>query len=178
MEKKFKLFIIGAVSLIVLQGAFTITWMTSGSKTAYINTETVYNNFELKKKLEADLKSTQSARQYLLDSLRFQLEILSVEVQKPEKKGDSILVRNFNGMREYYFQQQQQFQEDNDALAEKYTGQVWAQLNQYIKEYGTEQNYEYIFGASGDGALMYANDAVNITDEVNGYVNERFQGKP
>ena len=35
-----------------------------------------------------------------------------------------------------------------------------------------------IFGANGDGNLMLADDAVNITEEVKGYVNERFKGQP
>lgn len=178
MEKKYKIFIGCVVSLILLQVTITMIWVGSKSKTAFINTETIYEKFALKQKLEDELKATQSARNILLDSLRFELDLLALEVQKPEKQADSALIRNFNALRDYYFQQQQQLQEDNDALAQQYTEQIWTQLNQYIKEYGSENDYEYIFGANGDGALMFANDAVNITDDVNNFVNERYQGQP
>lgn len=174
MEKKFKLFLIVSVSVLICLGTVTAL-RTTGGNTAYINTEEVYNNFSLKKKLESELKKTQQARQYMLDSLRFQLELLSAEVQKPE--ADPALVSRFTTMRDSYFHRQQEVEEANTALAEQYTEQVWSQLNTFIKAYGEEEGYRYIFGASGDGALMYADDAVNITEEVNGYVNERYNGK-
>lgn len=176
MERKFKIFLIASVCVLLGLGTLTVlrTWH---GETAYINTQDVYNNFALKNKLESELKKTQQTRQYILDSLRFQVEVLSAEVQKPERKSDSALVSQFTALRENYFRHQQEFEESNAALADKYTEQIWSQLNAYIKEYGEEEGYSYIFGASGDGALMYADDAVNITDDVNGYVNERYTGK-
>jgi outer membrane protein len=177
MEKKFKVFIAVAVTAILIQGVITFVWLNTQPKTAYINTETVYNNFELKKKLEAQLKETQTVRQVLLDSLRFQIEVLSLELEREDRKNDPALMSQFNSMRESYYARQQEFDESNTLLAEKYTGEVWSQLNTYIAEYGAEEEFEYIFGASGDGSLMYADDAVNITDEVNEFVNERYLGK-
>jgi outer membrane protein len=173
-----KQWIAGAAILLVLGVVFYIGSIISKTRTAFVNTEMVYNNFDLKKKLELQLKTTETSRQAILDSLRFQLEFLSVEVQKPEKKSDSALVHRFNALRDYYFQQQQAFTEANQNQATQYTDQIWTQLNQYIKEFGDEHDYEYIFGANGDGALMYADDAVNITDDVNQYVNNKYQGKP
>ena len=177
MEKKFKVFIISAVAAILLQGVVTFIWLSARPKTAYINTESVYNSFDLKKKLERDLKETQSARQALLDSMRLQLEMLSLQLQQEDKKSDELLASRFNQMRENYFAKQREFEESNNALADQYTGQVWSQLNTYIKEFGANEDYEYIFGASGDGSLMYADDAVNVTDEISAFVNNRYQGR-
>jgi outer membrane protein len=177
MEKKFRTFVVAAISVILLQGVITFLWLSARPKTAYINTETVYNDFELKKKREADLKNTQNARQLLLDSLRFQLEALSVQLEQEEYKSDQALAVRFATMRDSYYARQREFEEANTALADQYTEEIWGQLNTYIKEYGEQEDLEYIFGASGDGSLMYANDAVNVTDAVNEFVNARYTGK-
>lgn len=178
MEKKFKIFLIISVSLLFMQGAFTLIWVTGKEKTAYINTEEVYNNFEMKKGLEAQLKNVQDARQHLLDSLKLQLDMMSIRLQQNEKDTDSLLFNSFSDMRDAYFKKQEEFKESNEILAQKYTDQVWIQLNQYMKDFGHQNEYRYIFGATGDGALMFADDAVNITVEVQGYVNDRFKGQP
>lgn len=179
MEKKFKLFLIVALSVLFLQGVFTLIWSSvRKNKTAYIKTEQVYNGFGLKKRLETDLKKTVDIRQHLLDSLRLQLDLFSMQLQDKNKKADSNLVNSFSSMRENYFRRQEEFRQSNESLAKQYTDQVWAQLNQYLADYGHQKGYEYIFGANGDGALMFADDAVNITDDVSAYVNTRFNGQP
>ncbi len=176
MDRRFKFFLIASVIALLALGTVA-AFRPSSVSPAYVNTEEIYNNFDLKKRLEAELKRTQEVRQSVLDSIRFQVEQLALEVQKPERKSDSLLNSRFVEMRESYFRRQQEYEESNSAMAEQYTAEIWSQLNTYIKEYGEEEGYSYIFGASGDGALMYADDAVNITTEVNGYVNERFNGK-
>ena len=64
-----------------------------------------------------------------------------------------------------------------EVMAKQYTDQIWEQLNQYIKDFGTQHKYKFIFGSRGDGNLMYAEEQDNITSEVLTYVNERYQGK-
>lgn len=177
MEKKFKIFVICAVTAILVQGVITFVWLHTRPKTAYIDTESVYNNFELKKNREADLKKTQTARTALLDSLRLQLEMISMKLQSDDSNKDVALEDRFNHLRQNYFDKQKEFEEANTALADQYSGEIWTQLNTYIKAYGEQEGYQYIFGASGDGALMYADDAVNVTEEVNTYVNASYQGK-
>src|SRR5574337_1394360 len=163
MEKKFRLFVIITLSALLLEGGGTFLWMKFRRKTAYVNTEEVYNGFAMKKKLESELKQVQTIRQNELDSMRLQLDMISRQLQT--RKTDTTLSQNLEIVRTEYFRKQEQFREDNQALADKYTSQIWSQLNQYMQDYGHTQGYEYIFGANGDGALMYADDAVNITSE-------------
>ena len=54
--------------------------------------------------------------------------------------------------------------------------QVWERLNGYIIEYGQENNYEMIFGASGNGNIMYSKEGFDITEQVINYANEKYEG--
>ncbi len=178
MEKKFKIILISSLALLFALGIFNIFWMRHGGMTAYINTEEVYNNFDLKKKMESQLKSTEQIRQGILDSMKLQLDMMYSHMQVKQEMNDSFLTNRFSDLRDSYFKRQEEFKQANDALAQQYTTQIWSQLNQYLQDYGHRKGYQYIFGANGDGALMFADDAVNITDDVKGYVNNRYKGQP
>jgi outer membrane protein len=178
MEKKFRIILSVALVLLFAQGIFNLLWLKHGTKTAYINTETVYNDFGLKKKMEADLKKTQLIRTNILDSMKLQLDMMYAHMQEKQQLDDSLLINAFTNLRDQYFKRKEEFTQANETLAQQYTGQIWSQLNQYLQDYGHAKGYEYIFGANGDGNLMFADDAVNITEEVKGYVNERFKGQP
>lgn len=50
-------------------------------------------------------------------------------------------------------------------------------INDYVKEYGKKHNYRIIFGASGSGNLMYANEAADLTEEVLEGLNTDYQAE-
>jgi len=51
------------------------------------------------------------------------------------------------------------------------------QVNSFIKEYGTQHNYNIIFGTTQGGNIVYAVDALNITDDVLKSLNEKHKGE-
>ena len=50
-------------------------------------------------------------------------------------------------------------------------------INDYIKEYGQEHNYKVIFGASGSGNIMYADEVTDLTQEILEGLNAEFSTK-
>jgi outer membrane protein len=85
--------------------------------------------------------------------------------------------RQYDNMKQAYFTKEKQYADDNAAQAQQYTDEVWKQLNQYIKEFGIENGYDYIIGANGEGSLMYAKEQHDISKELTLYVNEKYAGK-
>lgn len=61
-------------------------------------------------------------------------------------------------------------------LSERYTADIWKHINQSLATYGREHGYDFIFGASGDGGIMYAKEAGDITDDVIRYINLNYEG--
>lgn len=68
-----------------------------------------------------------------------------------------------------------QYTLDEKAISEKYTAAIWKDINQYIAEFGKEKHCDFIFGANGNGNLMFANEVHDVTDEVIQYVNKRYE---
>ena len=61
-----------------------------------------------------------------------------------------------------------------EELTARYTSDIWKHINEGIAEFGKAEGYDFIFGASGNGGIMYADEANDITDRVVTYINLRY----
>ncbi len=61
-------------------------------------------------------------------------------------------------------------------LSEQYTADIWRQINQWVNEFGEQEGYDFVLGAAGNGSLMYANEANDITNKTILFVNKKYQG--
>lgn len=125
-------------------------------KTVYIEPDKVYDNFFMRKQLQAELEKTLERDTRLLDSLTLH------STAEQSKKIEALKF---------------QLHDANTKLADKYDAQIWAQLNQYIIDYGNEENITFILGANGSGAVFYARPDKNVTTDVIEYVNKKYQNK-
>lgn len=174
--KKIRPYLFPAIGVLSLLLSISVFIIQPGKKrVAYVQMESVYNEFQLKSKLETQLKDTEKARKFIIDSLKLQLHQMTLTLQSMPKV-DTSMIRLYNLRQQFLNEQEMQFAEDNQVLASEYTDQIWGQINQYTRDFGTENGYDYILGASGDGTLMYANETEDITEDLKVYINSRFNG--
>lgn len=148
-------------------------------KTAFIEIKKVFNAFHMKKELEDKFKQTTKTREKIIDSLSFNLKLMSKQLTEQKKTKEGVnqeMVYQFEYRREEYLKLKERFGQDNAALSQKYDGQILEQMTQYVMEYGKKNNYDLIFGADGNGTLMHANDNYNISEEVISYINNKYKG--
>lgn len=146
----------------------------SSDKTGYVSLGKVVSEFEYSQELQKDREKVINARNAILDSLQIELNVISESF----KNGiDTLKLKLFQFKREEYYQKENQFYEDNQALVSKHEEQVMSQLNQYINDFGKENNYKYIFGATGNGSLMFADETTDISEDVITYINQKYSGQ-
>lgn len=159
--------------------AITIYHHFYATKTAYVDIKQVFNGFQMKSELEAKYKQVKQGRDKILDSLSFNLKVLSKHLneQKIAKKDISKEeLYRFEYDREEYLRLKNQFVEDNAALSQKMDNQILTQLTQYVIEFGKKQDYDLILGADGNGSLMYSKEKYNISDEITVFINNKYKG--
>jgi outer membrane protein len=142
-------------------------------KYAYVDIKEVYDGLELKKELEKNYTQVVESRQKILDSLSFQIKLYESKFQE---KGEKLKDEMYNIMIADYYEKKKNFTEDNNTLAQKMDEKILGQINQYIKEYGEANHYTFIFGASGNGSIMFAKESKNITKSFIVYVNNQNKG--
>ena len=146
------------LNFILLIGLGIYVIAKPGKKTAFILNQQVFNAFEGKKELEKKLNDVKARHQHVLDS---------VGALIGNSKEDAKML--------LYQQYVQHFRIEQEQTTEQYTADIWKRINQHVAEYGKENGYDFILGASGDGSLMYAEEGNNITEEVIAYLNERYK---
>jgi outer membrane protein len=143
-----------SIILIVALGIYLFT--RPQHKAAYILNQKVFNAFEGKKELETKLRKVQDRQKHWLDSVR-------------------VLVEQRNDLMAFYRETEANFSSEREELTEQYTAETWKRINQYVTEYGKKNDYDFIFGAAGDGNLMYANEHRDISEEIIIFINKRYQ---
>lgn len=149
-----------------------IAYSTYLNKTAFVNSNKLFQEFKMTKELEKSLKTTQDMRKKIIDSLMIEVKYAYKSDKMSEKE-----MFIFKQKEKEYKEKDAEFLKQDEIQTQKYNSQIWNQINSYIKEYGVKNSYTYIYGANGEGTLIYAEKSKDITNEVLKFINERYEGK-
>lgn len=148
---------------------------SSNNKTAFFLNAAVYNEFTYKKELEMDLEQIQNAAQKTMDSLQLDLQVAeNYMVSGTPTEDDKVM---FERKRQTFYMTQKQVEEAYALKVQESYNLIWDRINGYVKEYGETNGYDYIFGANGDGTVMYADGSEDITSDITEFVNQRYAGE-
>ncbi|OWW23520.1 hypothetical protein B4Q04_20185 [Zobellia sp. OII3] len=106
------------------------------------------------------------------------------ELKKYEKERSNMSKKELELKKELLANKQQQLNNYQQAIQkqiqeedQKMTQTVVNDINGFVKEYGKSHGYPIIFGAGGNGNIMYAEDASDLTEEVLTELNSQYAGK-
>jgi outer membrane protein len=170
---------IGAMVFVIVCGLIgTCIWLNNKiPHMGYVDLKEIYNDFKMTKELDAVLSKVQQQRKMTLDSMELKLKFLIKKIESTPEKERKEITESLQLEKQEYFQRKQQFDTDDQNTVRQYNDQVWKQLNQYVKDFGKENHFTYLFGADGTGTLMYGGELQEVTPEVKRYVNEHYKGQ-
>lgn len=142
-------------------------------KKGYVQASKLYNEFEMAKELNKKLEQSVEIKSQILDSLKFELKQIELQIGTNQTKD---LIRRYKLKQEEFLYKEKQFNEDAIRQQQLYTEQTTTQINKYILEFGKQNQYDYIFGANGNGSILYAKDDNDITSEILIFINNKYQG--
>jgi Skp family chaperone for outer membrane proteins len=152
--------LIGSVGVVALVALGGVGWLAFGKKEklAFVYNQQVFDKFEGTLELKEKLGQQQQAYKAILDSL-------SVLVQSGRKD-----------LQPVYENRARELSLKHKEVLDRYTADIWTRINQEILIFGKDQGYDFVFGASGNGSLMYAADQKNVTAEFVEYLNGKYKG--
>jgi outer membrane protein len=156
-----KAWAVGITCALVASASFVLNYFSNrADKTGFFYNQEVFSRFEGKAYLEKKLDGLRMANKKILDSLTLLVQ-----------SGRSDLTDRFD-------ERAQAFSIQEKQLSDQYTAEIWKFINDSVKEYGSANGYDYIFGATGDGSLMYAKEGKDLSGEIIEFANARYQGNP
>ena len=148
-------------------------------KTAYVDTSKLMSEYTEAKDLEAKYKAQAEEKGRLLEAEinRFKQEASNFQAQAQangqawaQQKGAELQKRE---QQLGYAQQQlsQQLQQESGKEMDSLVSGV----KKFIKAYGKEKGYSYIFGTGDVASVLYAEDQYDITKELIAALNEKYK---
>jgi outer membrane protein len=148
-------------------------------KTAYVDTSLLMKEYTEAKDLEAKYKakSEEKGRQLEAEINRFKQEAASFQSQAQangqawaQQKGAELQKREQQlGQAQQALAQELQ-QESGTEMDSLVTG-----VKKFIKAYGKEKGYAYIYGTGDAATILYAEDKFDITKDVIKALNEKYK---
>lgn len=145
----------------------------------YVDVSKVYSGFEMKKEYEKIIKNQEVSNRNTVDSLELDLRQISMRIEKMDSVHQKNQYRdeigNFLQKREKYMQIKNSLEYNYKNNVQTYDEKIWKQINMAVTDFGKDRGYDYIFGAIGNGSMMYASEGDNVTDEFLKYLNKKYQ---
>lgn len=129
-----------------------IFYQSPSLKCGYVLNKKIFDSYAGSKALNTRLEKLRVANKQTLDSVR------------------GAAPAEYENMRLALARQEQ-------VLSAEYSAQLWLRINEAIKAFGVDRGYDFIYGATGDGSLMYARETHDITDIVVAYLNKNYEGE-
>jgi outer membrane protein len=171
-------------SLVLIAIAFSIiscnkTAEVASSKTAYVDTAKLMSEYTEAKDIEAKYKakSQEMGKELEAEIARFKTEAASFQKNAQlngqawaQQKGAELQKRE---QQLQYAEQAmgQQLQQESGVEMDS----VVSNVKKFIKSYGKEKGYAYIYGTGDAATILYAEDKYDITKDIIKLLNDKYK---
>lgn len=153
----------------------------AGFKTAYIDTEELMKEYQEFKDFEAKFKTMSDKMKNELDTdaKRFQNDVVDLQKNAQSKgmewaqKRQAELERRQQTLAEKEQNYMKKFQEESAVERDS----MVSKMKTFIKDYGKEQGYDYIYGTGDAASVLYGKEEYNLTKEVLALLHKQYEEK-
>ena len=165
----------------ILMALFSVIKSQSSSNQVYVDVNKLLDGYKrtkiVREKFEKKAKTLNANVDSLLVDWQKELKIYEKERSKMSKKELELKQELLGNKQQQINNYQQAIQKQVQEEDKKATQTVINDINDYVKDYGKKHGHQIIFGASGSGNIMYANEASDLTQTVLDGLNAEFEGQ-
>lgn len=148
-------------------------------KTAYVDTTRLIQEYTEMQEIEAEFTTKSDRVKTQLDSLArgFQMEVqeyqenMGTMTTAQRQETEERLMRKQQTIQQQQQQMGNQLRQESDVVIDSIVDKV----KDYVRVYGEENNYTYIFGSNESANIMYAKEGLDITQEILEKLNESYR---
>ena len=152
----------------------------SSSDHVYVDVNMLLEGYKRTKVIRAEFEQKAKTLNANVDSLMVdwqeELKLYEKERTKMSKKELELKQELLGNKQQQINNYRQAIQKQIREEDKKATQTVINDINDYVKEFGKKKGYDIIFGASGGGNIMYADQGTDLTAEILEGLNAEFTG--
>ncbi len=140
-----------------------------GNKLAYLDLDSLENNYEYYKKIKAELDRKQTVSNDEITDLqkRYQARAMQLQQKGPtmNQQDQESAVKEINKMQQGLQEKKQSLDNELFNYNSKMKEDILTRIQNFLKEYNKDGRYDYIFSYE-PGFMFYKDTALNITKDV------------
>ncbi|MBX2916283.1 MAG: OmpH family outer membrane protein [Cyclobacteriaceae bacterium] len=167
--------------LLVSNSFLLIKYFTASRELVYIDSAKLMNGYQGMIDARKDYQQKTTVWKANIDTLIVEIQR---EIANYEKDVSKMSVKEKELTGKLIQSKQQQLAEYQKAINDKaaqednqLTTKVVQEVNAYLKEYGKGKGYRIILAATDYGNIVYAQEGLDITDEVLEGLNRKYRGE-
>ena len=148
-----------------------------GNKVAYIDLDSLQNNYEYYKKIKGEFERKQAASDDEINNLQKRYQARAMQLQQ---KGPTMNQQDQQSAMKEISQMQQDLQTKKQSLDNelfnynsKMKEDILSRIQNFLKDYNKDGRYDYIFSYE-PGFMFYKDTALNITRDVVKGLNDLY----
>lgn len=152
------------------------------SKTAYVDTSKLLDEYTEAKDVQAKFKakSEEMGRQLEIEIKSFKADAAYFQ-KNAQANGQAWAQQNGQALQE----REQKIQYAQQGMTQQLQREMGVEMDslvtgvkKYIKTYGKEKGYSYIYGTGEAATVLYAEDKYDITKEIIKLLNDKYKAAP
>lgn len=171
---------LNALLLVGLLGLYYLHFADT-EKIAYVDSAKLLNNYqgmqEARKAYQQKMTVWQANIDTLSKDVQAALQKHQQEIAKMNAKEQKLSEELVRTKQQQLVQYQKAIQEKAAQEDRQMTQSVITEVNNYISEYGNDRSYKVILVANESGTIAYAQEGMDVTEEVLNGLNANYKGE-
>jgi len=148
---------------------------------AYVNIDTLLMNYQFAKEMNEELLKKQEKFRNDISNRQLQLQQDAVSFQRKYEGGGFLTKESFEQEQNRLMKKEQELQDMDRRLTQelyveqqKMNSRLRDTISTFFKFFNQDRHYKIIFSDTGNDNVLYAEDYLNITNEVIEELNARY----
>ncbi|MNL09187.1 Outer membrane protein (OmpH-like) [compost metagenome] len=156
------------VVIALLIGALT-TWLffalfSEQRSIVYVDSVKLFEGFKMTKEMKRVGEKEFNERKILLDNLYASLQ------------GSSLSVLQKKELMQQFIQGKEELEQFNQTFASEQTQKIWSRIRSYTSEFSKDKNYQLIVGSDNKQMVLFADEKIDVTNDLLTYLNKKYEG--
>ena len=145
---------------------------------AYINSDTLLNNYEFSKIAAGELENKKDELQAEYEN---RARGLQSEIENFQRNAQNMTIAQARAVEEDLTKKQQNLLRYQETLTQtlvqeeaKISNELYDKVADYLRDYGISNNYQLVLTYQKGSGVLYANDSLNITQQIVEGLNQAY----
>ncbi len=136
----------------------------SNKEIVYVDNVKLFDGFIMTKEMKRAGEKEFNSRKSVLDNLYSDLQ--SPAISASEKKQ----------LMQQFIQGKEELEQFNQVFGSEQTAKIWSRIKSYTAEFSKDKNYQLIIGSDNKQTVLFADDKIDVTNELLTYLNKKYEG--